>query len=95
MKDAGAPQREPVPIGEAATPPFVKLPDPATLFASRSERFAVLARDHALGPYLRFLSCVCFAQHRVLDDLPEPDRLLPPQTPGSSGVPAPAGGVLR
>lgn len=74
MKDAGAPQRDPVPIGEAATPPFVKLPDPATLFASRSERFAVLARDHALGPYLRFLSCVCFAQHRSLDDLPEPDR---------------------
>ncbi|MFO1245388.1 MAG: SdrD B-like domain-containing protein [Ramlibacter sp.] len=28
-------------------------------------------------------------------NLPEPDRLLPPQTPGSSGVPAPAGGVLR
>jgi len=77
MKDAGAPQRDPVPIGEAATPPFVKLPNPATLFSDRAERFAVLARDHALGPYLRFLAGLCQAQHRALDDLPEPERPTP------------------
>ncbi|MFY9623792.1 MAG: formate dehydrogenase accessory protein FdhE [Rhodoplanes sp.] len=77
MKDAGAPQRDPVPIGEAATPPFVKLPNPATLFSDRAERFAVLARDHALGPYLRFLAGLCQAQHRALDDLPEPERPSP------------------
>jgi len=77
MKDAGAPQRDPVPIGEAATPPFVKLPNPATLFSNRAERFAFLAREHALGSYLRFLAGLSQAQHRSLDDLPEPDRPSP------------------
>jgi FdhE protein len=77
MKDAGAPRRDPVPIGEAATPPFVKLPNPATLFSDRTERFAFLARDHALGPYLGFLAGLCHAQHRALDDLPEPERPSP------------------
>ena len=31
MAKVGAPQHEPVPIGDVATPPFVRLPDPATL----------------------------------------------------------------
>jgi FdhE protein len=36
----------------------------------------VLALDHDLAPYLRFMAGLSEAQHRVQDDLPEPD--LPP-----------------
>ncbi len=39
----------PIPIGEVATPPFVRLPDPATLFGTRAQRFRALARDHELA----------------------------------------------
>jgi len=72
MAKSGAPRFDPVPIGEEAKPPFVRLPDPATLFARRAARLAKLAHDHALGPYLSFLSGLADAQHRVQDGLPAP-----------------------
>lgn len=65
-----------VAIGEVADPPFVRLPDPATLFRLRAQRFAVLCQTHPLGPYLRFLAGLCEAQHRAQEGLPDPD--LPP-----------------
>lgn len=61
-----------VAIGEAATPPFVRLPDPSTHFRLRAQRFAVLSQSHELGPYLRFLAGLAEAQHRAQDGLPEP-----------------------
>lgn len=65
-----------VSIGEVAEPPFVRLPDPATLFRLRAQRFAVLCQTHPLGPYLRFLAGLCEAQHRAQENLPVPG--MPP-----------------
>src|SRR5262245_54212976 len=73
MSNAGAPRHDPVPIGEVARPPFARLPDPLTLFRARSERFHVLARKHELAPYLQFMAGLAEAQHRIQDELPEPD----------------------
>ncbi len=69
----GAPRHEPVPIGQIAEPPFVRLPDPTTLFALRAHRFHALAAEHQLGPYLHFLGQLGGIQHNLQDDLPEPD----------------------
>ena len=74
MTQVGGFRHDPVPIGEAATPPFAILPHPERLFAQRAERFAFLAQGHDLRAYLYFLAGLCEAQHRVLDGLPEPDR---------------------
>ena len=73
MSQAGAPRHDPVPVGEVARPPFARLPDPVSLFRLRAQRFAVLAFDHDLAPYLRFLAGLSEAQHRVQDGLPGPD----------------------
>ena len=72
MSEAGAPSRDPIPIGAVAEPPFVKLPDPATHFRLRAQRFAVLALTHELAPYLRFMAGLAEAQHQTQDGLPEP-----------------------
>jgi FdhE protein len=69
---AGGPWHEPIPIGEIAAPPFVRLPDPRQLFARRAERFRAVAAGHELGPYLRFLADLSECQHRIQNDLPEP-----------------------
>lgn len=69
----GAPRHEPIPIGKIAEPPFVRLPDPATLFALRAHRFHSLATEHQLGPYLNFLGQLSGIQHNLQDDLPAPD----------------------
>jgi FdhE protein len=74
MREVGKPRHDPVPIGEASTPPFAILPQPESLFSQRADRFAFLAQGHDLQPYLYFLAGVCEAQHRALDDLPEPSR---------------------
>jgi len=76
MVESGTSMRTPIPIGEAANPPFAKLPEPATLFRLRAQRFAILSEDHPLRPYLRFMAGLCEAQHRVQDGLPEPE--MPP-----------------
>src|SRR5262245_59502727 len=73
MSKAGAPRHDPVPIGEVARPPFARLPDPISLFRVRAQRFATLAQNHQLGPYLRFMAALAQIQHDVQDGLPEPD----------------------
>jgi len=77
MSGIGAPQHSGIPIGEEARPPFAVLPDPKTLFAHRAERLRDLARSHELGAYLTLLAGIASAQHRVQDNLPEPE--LPPE----------------
>src|SRR5262245_61484747 len=72
MSKAGAPRHDPVPIGEVARPPFARLPDPASLFHLRAERFAALAQHHELGRYLRFMAALADIQHRCQDGLPHP-----------------------
>jgi FdhE protein len=72
MSDARNPAATPVPIGNAANPPTVVLPDPAAMFARRAERFRVLAPDHQLAPYLQFLADLSDAQHELQPDLPPP-----------------------
>ena len=73
MNSAGAPRNDPVQIGKIAEPPFVRLPDPMTLFAGRGKRFRTLSEGHALAPYLRFLASLSDIQHRVQDGLAAPD----------------------
>lgn len=67
-----APRGGAIPIGEVANPPFVRLPDPASLFRQRAQRFLQLSQGHELGPYLYFLAGLSEAQHRIQDGLPEP-----------------------
>lgn len=70
MAQVGAPRSDVVPIGDAATPSFVRLPRPERMFAARAARFAALAQDSPLAPYLGFLAQLSGAQHRILDGLP-------------------------
>ena len=73
MSDPGAQPFAPVEIGSRAEPPFAKLPDPATHFRLRAQRFAVLAQSHELAPYLHFMAGLAEAQHRTNEaGLPEP-----------------------
>jgi FdhE protein len=74
MSQVGAPRHDPIPIGEIAKPPFVRLPDPTTLFAARAERLRFVAQTHGLGTYLTFLAGLCEAQHAIQDGLPAVDR---------------------
>src|SRR5215831_2357291 len=70
MTQVGAPRHDPIPIGEVATPSFVRLPDPGVLFAQRAQRLRTLAHDHDLKPYLLFLAELSGLQHAVQDGLP-------------------------
>jgi FdhE protein len=69
----GALQPDPSAIGGVQQPPFVRLPDPASLFRTRARRFAALAEGSQLQPYLLFLSGLAEAQHEVQAGLPLPD----------------------
>ncbi|SFM10285.1 FdhE protein [Bradyrhizobium sp. NFR13] len=73
MDKVDTPGRAPVPIGEIAEPPFVRLPDPSTLFQLRAERFRDLAVGNELAPFLYFLADLSSCQHRLQDDLPDVD----------------------
>jgi FdhE protein len=73
MSKADTPWHDPVPIGEVAAPPFVRLPDPISMFAERTQRLRVLARGHELSAYLLFLAGLTEAQYRIQDDLPPPE----------------------
>ncbi|MFS8041814.1 MULTISPECIES: formate dehydrogenase accessory protein FdhE [Xanthobacter] len=55
-------------------PVFAHLPDPATLFARRAERFGRLAQGHMLGPYLSFLGHIARAQHVAAERTPAPEQ---------------------
>jgi len=70
MTQVGAPRHDPIPIGDAAAPPFVRLPDPRLVFKQRGERFRALAGDHELKPYLLFLADLSAVQHDIQDGLP-------------------------
>lgn len=72
MAKTDAPQRDMTDIGEVATPAFVHLPEPLTLFSTRAARYRYLADRHDLGAYLLFLAGISDAQHRAQDDLPAP-----------------------
>jgi FdhE protein len=73
MSDAGNIRPDPTMIGNIAEPPFARLPDPTSLFATRADRFTALAAVNELGPYLGFLGRLSDCQHRVQEGLPEPD----------------------
>ena len=74
-----APQAEPKPrrrdfnelkpdpdkIGISGSVPFVRLPDPTTLFADRAARLSEAAPGHPLEAYLRFVAEVARAQAQV------------------------------
>jgi FdhE protein len=70
---------DPSVIGNIPTPPFVKLPTPARLFAVRAARFRALAEGHQLEPYLRLLADLSDAQAAIQEGLPEPDPVDPEQ----------------
>src|SRR5262249_21086402 len=65
-----APRHDPIPIGDTAAPPFVRLPDPRAVFRQRGERFRALAAAHELEPYLLFLADLSAVQHDIQDGLP-------------------------
>lgn len=67
-------------IGRVAEAGFVRLPDPATLYARRAARLRALAADHPMGNFLAFVATIADAQHVAARDLPPsappgPDRL--------------------
>jgi FdhE protein len=64
------------PPSQLAGPPFVRLPDPAALFATRAWRLRALAEGQAMGPYLQFVAGLAEIQDRILAGLPEPQ--MPP-----------------
>ena len=69
FEDVGTPERD--------KPPFVRLPEPATLFAARAERFAALAPGHQLEPYLGFLAGLSRAQAILATAIDAPALLAP------------------
>src|ERR1700683_4134916 len=72
MADPGSTQVDPIPIGEIVKPPFVRLPDPSTMFAPRAERLRSLADTHQLRAYLTFVADLSDVQHRLQSALPPP-----------------------
>ena len=76
MTQVGTIKHDPIPIGEIAKPPFVRLPDPLAMFARRAARLRELAGGHELHAYLKFLADLCDVQHRLQTGLP--DAELPP-----------------
>src|SRR5262245_31302516 len=70
MSEIGGPKPGLMNIGEEAKPPFAVLPDASSLFLTRSNRFAALAPQHELAPYLEFLAAVTRAQHEIVPQLP-------------------------
>ena len=66
-------------------PPFVRLPDPARLFADRAARFRRLAEGHALASYLRFLAGMAEAQSEVAGGLPYPEPRFGPARERADG----------
>jgi len=74
--DAGASfnetQPDPSRIGGVAEAPFVRLPNPATLFDTRARRLRELAEGHVLSEYLHFLATVTDAQAAAVQALPPP-----------------------
>lgn len=70
--DTGFEALEGVGIAERDKPPFVRLPDPRSLFGLRAMRFAALAPGHQLEPYLQFLGALSRAQDKLANEIAEP-----------------------
>ncbi len=70
--DFSAVQPDPSQVGGVAEAPFLRLPDPTTLFTDRAARFDELAADHPLGAYLGFLATIVRAQAACVAALPAP-----------------------
>jgi len=77
MTQVGAPGHDPIPIGDTAAAPFVRLPDPRQVFKQRGERFRALAAAHELKPYLLFLADLSDVQHDIQDGLPPVEMPAP------------------
>lgn len=73
MSNPSSIQPDPSMIGGVPKAPFVRLPDPASVFAQRAARLRALAATSELSPYLGFLAALADAQNGVLSTLPEPD----------------------
>ncbi|WP_415184822.1 formate dehydrogenase accessory protein FdhE [Phaeovulum sp.] len=73
MTDKSNPKPDPSVIHTIPKPPFARLPDPATLFASRAARLHTLAKGHGLAPYLEFLAELAAAQDIIARTAPQPD----------------------
>lgn len=73
MSEKSAPQPDPSAIQTIPRPPFVRLPDPTTLFADRAARLRSLATGHGLEPYLTFLAELVDAQHRIAFSASDPE----------------------
>lgn len=65
-------QPDPSRIGGVAEAPFVRLPNPALLFADRARRLRDLADGHTMADYLLFLARVVDAQDSCVAHLPAP-----------------------
>lgn len=71
MSKGAAERPDPTQIGDVSAPPFVVLPDPATIFTRRAERLRSLAQGHRLALYLSFVADLSEAQHKALAGLPD------------------------
>lgn len=65
-------QPDPSRVGGVAETPFVRLPNPKTLFVARAQRLTELAKGHTLESYLDFLAAVTRAQASAVTALPPP-----------------------
>lgn len=72
IEEPGFAALEEVGIAERDKPPFVRLPEPRSLFGLRAMRFAALAPGHQLEPYLNFLAEIAKAQDKLASEPGEP-----------------------
>jgi FdhE protein len=72
MADQSSIQPDPSLIGGVPKAPFVRLPDPGSLFSHRGVRFRTLAQTGRLSNYLGFLAAIAEAQAAILPGLCEP-----------------------
>jgi len=71
-EDQGFATFEDVGIAERDKPPFLRLPEPRSLFGLRAMRFEALAPGHQLEPYLRFLAALSRAQDWLAGEVDMP-----------------------
>ncbi|HEX4741545.1 MAG TPA: formate dehydrogenase accessory protein FdhE [Caulobacteraceae bacterium] len=76
MSDPRSTAPDPSMIGGVSKAPFVRLPEPASLFARRAARLQALATGD-LAPYLAFLAELAQAQAAILPTLAEPQLPAP------------------
>jgi FdhE protein len=73
MADHNPIQPDPSLIGGVPQAPFVRLPDPASVFTARATRFRALAQIGRLSAYCAFLAGIADAQIAALRSLPIPE----------------------